>query len=232
MDSLKAAILGTQHPDVTVAEREILLAAGAEGFRQIVGYIPPTMPIDEPTLPPLEKPYSELSDAYTRFIGGKLMPNRKPRVVYIVLIWLLIDSSNPYRLKKCLVDDLHFRQLAAILMWIAVGGIPFRPHNSHTSLKQILWDNFDPKNGCEGWVYGLALSLLQAITSSELLQNAYLAILHSTANKNGLSATMSYDMKVMLVERIEHWQGLADKDLLQIMTVLMRDILPPKHNTT
>jgi len=118
---MKAALLGTQHYRVTQTEREILLAAGAAGFRRMAGYTPPQMPVKIPTLSPVANSFAAYADAMMTELCGEAVPGCIPRVPYLVLAWLLIGSDNEYRVFQYTIEPLIFSQVARQLLWIALG---------------------------------------------------------------------------------------------------------------
>jgi hypothetical protein len=233
MDSLKAAILGTQHPDVHETEREILLAAGTAGFRQMAGYTPAKMPIHKPTFPPLAEKFVELSDIILHAICGETAHNN-PRVPYLALIWLLVGRSNTYRLNQYLVDDLRLRQIAEILMRIAVSLTQYSNDSIRPIVKRIdyNWRKYEPKDEFGRETHYLTVSLFKALYTFESeatrFPNASKYINHALRDR----FVMTDGIKSALRKCVETWQCLPDEELFQIMSQLMLDILPLENSAS
>jgi hypothetical protein len=118
---MKDAVLGSIHNNSSEDARKILRKAGMQSFKQLAGYVPPTMSVDTPMLPAIQYPFTNGTDAMMTRLCGERLYGCNPRVPYLLFIWLLVASDNQHRLHQYIKDNNVLRRLALLLMRVACG---------------------------------------------------------------------------------------------------------------
>jgi hypothetical protein len=227
---VKAAILGTQHPDIHETEREILLDAGTEGFRRIAGYMPSKMPPDTPILPAMDEYFSCFSALVMKEICTLNIPNSNPRVSYLMVIWLLLGSDNPYCLKQYVPDDTRLREVARFFMGIALGDVlpntPFRRSLFQFALQN--WGAAAVGGWYIEWIHILVKTLARMIIPRKNLKES----LANPQSIDFLSLRMALYPIFFRLEYLREtlfmcakkWHDLSDSELLPIIAKLMPEM--------
>jgi hypothetical protein len=118
------AAVGTQQHHIIGSETHLLREAGIVGLQHKAGYVPATMPPETPAYLPVADNYATCADAMmTRFCNQEVV-GANPRAPYLVVIWLLLGSDNPFCFRRYTSDSPVILSMSILFLRIACGDEP------------------------------------------------------------------------------------------------------------
>lgn len=120
---MKTIIRGTLATNEIGSEPALLYQAGVSYMQRLAGYVPAKMSIEvhSTAYPPLSRQDALAADTMLSRLCDCEIAGANPRVPYLIAIWMLMGSTNPFQIYQRSNEKELIVQVASLLLRIACG---------------------------------------------------------------------------------------------------------------